>query len=265
MNDGAATSVTDIADRCILYRAATGRYAPAINRLLLEARKHRRPLDPYTSTGYRGSQGSFQQYEYMLHHGSVQNPQMSVGYTNNQAMVDRILEILTPVCNIVNAIFTWIFPRLYAQYVHVNEQIQKRHPCLRPLFYPFCSFCINMEGIQYKLHEDCKNFATGMCYVIPFGDLDYKKEGQLIIKELNMEFEVAPGVPIFFPSALFHHYNSQLIGLGIRGSFVAWTSGSLMQWVDLEGRALDQLTKAEVKDYKCCVKDRIQEGLNLLI
>ncbi|EIN05705.1 hypothetical protein PUNSTDRAFT_73904 [Punctularia strigosozonata HHB-11173 SS5] len=116
-----------------------------------------------------------------------------------------------------------------------------------------------------ECHKDCKNLATGLCCVIPFGSFDPSVEGHLVIEELNMEFEVAPGVPIFFPSALYTHYNTELINYGVRGSFVAWTSGMIFQYVDLNFRAVKDLSKQEEKDYRVSVKARIDAGLALLM
>ncbi|KAJ7485397.1 hypothetical protein FB451DRAFT_1554332 [Mycena latifolia] len=52
---------------------------------------------------------------------------------------------------------------------------------------------------------------------------------------------VAAGQPIFFPSALYTHYNTQLISMGMRGSIVGWTGVSIFQYVDLGCRAVSDL------------------------
>ncbi|KAJ6628832.1 hypothetical protein B0H10DRAFT_1626800, partial [Mycena sp. CBHHK59/15] len=69
-----------------------------------------------------------------------------------------------------------------------------------------------------------------LCSVIPFGLFNPSVDSvdcKLHIKELGYTFQVSAGTPVFFPSALNTHYNSELIFLGMRGSIVVWTGASI--------------------------------------
>jgi hypothetical protein len=96
--------------------------------------------------------------------------------------------------------------------------------------------------------------------VIPYGSFDWQTDCHLVIEELGLEFEVQAGVPIFFPSALFTHYNTRLISMGMRGSISAWTGASVFQWAELGGRAVSQLTQEEQRAYIRAQKDRLAAG-----
>ncbi|KAJ7451503.1 hypothetical protein B0H11DRAFT_2330343, partial [Mycena galericulata] len=76
-------------------------------------------------------------------------------------------------------------------------------------------------------------------------------------------FKLAAGTLIYFPSALFTHYNSKLVTMGMQGSLVAWTGASLFQYIDLGCRAVNDLTKAEKKKYLAGMKARVMAGFDL--
>lgn len=144
------------------------------------------------------------------------------------------------------------------------DYITARRPGVRALFHPFASVAINMEGVQCHEHRDSENLATGLCVVIPFGDFDPSKDGRLVIKELGLEFELAPGVPIMFPSAMYTHYNTELKTRGLRASLVLWSGASLFQWVDLKGKAVKELSGTEKRLYNKKAAERLREGLAYL-
>ncbi|KAJ7099736.1 hypothetical protein C8R44DRAFT_831694 [Mycena epipterygia] len=112
-------------------------------------------------------------------------------------------------------------------------------------------------------HIDLQNLGPGLCVVIPFGDFDPKKDCKLVIWELGFVFQVAAGQPIFFPSALYTHYNTKLLSMGMRGSIVGWTGASIFQYVDLGCRAVQDLTRDELKEYRARLKDRARDGFKL--
>ncbi|KAI0037875.1 hypothetical protein FA95DRAFT_1506397, partial [Auriscalpium vulgare] len=114
-----------------------------------------------------------------------------------------------------------------------------------------------------RRHVDFFNLGPGWCMIIPFGDFDHRRDCRLVVEELGMEFEVAAGVPIWIPSATFHHYNTILVSRGVRYSFTAWTSGSLFQWRDLNGRAVNQLSSEERRQYLASLADRLIEGVRM--
>lgn len=93
--------------------------------------------------------------------------------------------------------------------------------------------------VIYDGHLDFAN--TGVCVVVPFGDFDPTASARIVLEELGVEVELAPGVPFLFPSALFYHYNTTLCCAGVCYSFVAWMGASLVQWYKLDGRVFCDL------------------------
>lgn len=143
------------------------------------------------------------------------------------------------------------------------DAVKAKHPEVDAAFYPFASFAINSGSRVVTLgHIDKANF--GLCLLIPFGNFD-PEQARLVLEELGVEIEVAPGVPVLFPSALYYHYNTALEAAGIRNSFVAWMGGSLVQWYALGGMAVRDLCKSAAKDYKSAAAraERIQLWLDM--
>lgn len=112
-------------------------------------------------------------------------------------------------------------------------------------------------------HKDLWNLLFGFCLIIPFDFFDFRSCARLGIKELGVEFEVAPGVPIWVPSAMYTHYNTELTKMGMRKSLVAWTGAPIFQWEDLGGRPLTRLSVSEKAAYVASLPRRIAEGLSL--
>jgi hypothetical protein len=114
-----------------------------------------------------------------------------------------------------------------------------------------------------KAHIDLQNLGPGLCVVVPFGDFDPSRDCKLVVRELGYVFQVAAGQPIFFPSALYTHYNTRLVSMGMRGSIVAWTGASIFQYVDLGCRAVRDLSAAELREYKAGLKECVRKGFDL--
>jgi hypothetical protein len=161
-------------------------------------------------------------------------------------------------------IFKEEFPLLEERYAAAADAIHKKFPNLDAAFYPFTSFCINISerGVVTVEHIDSQNLGPGLCGVIPFDNFT-SQDCKLHIKELGYTFQLAPGTPIFFPSALYTHYNSKLISLGMRGSIVVWTGSSIFQYADLGCRAVKDLKKGEAKLYRKALRARVLAGFDL--
>ncbi|KAJ7468520.1 hypothetical protein FB451DRAFT_1039095, partial [Mycena latifolia] len=112
-------------------------------------------------------------------------------------------------------------------------------------------------------HIDLQNLGPGLCVVIPFGEFSPEQDCKLVVWELGFVFQVAAGQPIFFPSALYTHYNTRLISMGMRGSIVAWMGASIFQYVDLGCRAVKDLSPDELKAYRAGLKERVRAGFEL--
>ena len=80
--------------------------------------------------------------------------------------------------------------------------------------FPGCQFMASTVNLGphtvTDFHRDSQNLAYGLCCVIPFGNFLYRKGSLLILKELGLELEVAPGDVVFLPSACITHGNMLL-------------------------------------------------------
>ncbi|CAK5270582.1 unnamed protein product [Mycena citricolor] len=209
--------------------------------------------------------GKFKTYYFSLHRGSTELPRFSKDIMHNCELYNKLVSVLDPVMKYVAGIFKAEFPALYERYANAMDTVNSKHPELHACFFPFASFCINMSktGVVTVKHIDMQNLAPGLCVVIPFGDFDPAIDCKLHVVELGYTFQLAAGTPIFFPSALYTHYNSELISKGMRGSIVAWTGASVFQYVDLGCRAVQNLSAYEVTEYKAGLKDRVRRGFRL--
>ncbi|KAJ7742965.1 hypothetical protein DFH07DRAFT_750097 [Mycena maculata] len=210
------------------------------------------------------SRGAFRTYYFSLHRGSVSTPRMSKDVNDNLSLYEELKVVSEPVRAYVAAIFKAEFPLLSERYSEVADMIHAKFPHLEAAFYPFASYCVNVSarGVVTLPHIDMQNLGPGLCCVIPFGFFDAALDCKLIIEELGFIFQVSAGTPIFFPSALFTHYNSKLVTMGMRGSIVAWTGASLFQYVDLGCRSVGDLSKEERNKYHTALKDSVLMGFD---
>ncbi|KAJ7620114.1 hypothetical protein FB45DRAFT_754866 [Roridomyces roridus] len=73
-----------------------------------------------------------------------------------------------------------------------------------------------------------------------------------------------PPCHLFFPSALYTHYNSKLkTERAVRGSVAAWTGAALFQYVDLGCRSVKQLSDDVKVAYKTGLKERMLERFEM--
>ncbi len=154
------------------------------------------------------------------------------------------------------------FPALYKHYAATLDFILNENPSLVAPFYPFAAYAVNTGNVVAKPHTDSLNFGPGLCCVIPFGTFDPRQDARLGMRELRSEVEVAPGVPVFFPSGSYTHYNTLLTTMGMRGSIVLWTNASLFQYSDLGGRSVKSLSVEESRGYYASLNERIAQGVS---
>jgi len=81
------------------------------------------------------------------------------------------------------------------------------------------------DPVQTKPHRDVKESIFGFSCVVPAGDY---KGGALILYDLKMVIELAPGDMFFFPDSLIHHANEATFGN--RSSIVAFTQENLFDY-----------------------------------
>ncbi|TFK80456.1 hypothetical protein K466DRAFT_456594, partial [Polyporus arcularius HHB13444] len=61
-----------------------------------------------------------------------------------------------------------------------------------------------------KPHVDGKNLALMMCVVFVWGHFNHKEKAWLVLWEANVIIELPPGIFLFYPSALFTHFNCDI-------------------------------------------------------
>ncbi|KAJ7432814.1 hypothetical protein B0H11DRAFT_1759710 [Mycena galericulata] len=237
-------------------------YQPKINDACIAAADLVRNCDP--TYGNDQSRGNFDSWYFSCHRGSVKHPRMSQYFKKYPALFSELCHFLNLSGTLPVAIFKAEFPLVYDRYAQAMDMVQEKVKGVTAAFYPFASFCINIssKGVIAFEHIDAGNLAPGLCVVIPWGYFDPAFDCKLHV-ELGYMFQLAAGTPIYFPSALFTHYNSKLITMGMRGSLVAWTGASLFQYVDLGCRAVNDLTKVEKKKYLAGMKARVMARFDL--
>lgn len=98
---------------------------------------------------------------------------------------------------------------------------------------PFSSFTFNTDDqCICSAHVDGLNLSFGLCLICPLGDFNPQNGGHLILHNLKMILEAAPGSMIFIPSALISHENVK-IGRGERRhAITAYTPAAIFQHID---------------------------------
>ncbi|KAJ7178472.1 hypothetical protein C8R43DRAFT_871778, partial [Mycena crocata] len=213
--------------------------------------------------GPKQARGPFQTFIFSMHRGSCLEPRMSKDVGQQPEIYAMLKEVLDPVRKLVESIMKAEFPQVYERFKAAVDAVAANVPGTEPAFSPFASFCVNFVtkgGVVCKAHIDLQNLGPGLCVVIPFGKFDATKDCKLVVWELGFRFQIAAGQPIFFPSAMYTHYNTILISKGMRGSVVAWTGASIFQYVDLKCRAVSYLNDAELEEYRTGLKDRVMDG-----
>ncbi|KAI1787490.1 hypothetical protein LXA43DRAFT_1028896 [Ganoderma leucocontextum] len=155
------------------------------------------------------------------------------------------------------------FPSLAARVWNCRDRLLAMgvHPDIAiPQYGCWYNFCINAsrgqnKGVFTRPHADAKNLALMMCAVFVYGRFDSKEKAWLVLWEAGLIIEVPPGALIYYPSALFTHFNvnltdlqfvttsdgalptpqtaSPLDGVEGRGSIVLFNQASLFQYAEL--------------------------------
>ncbi|KAH7904056.1 hypothetical protein BJ138DRAFT_1107144 [Hygrophoropsis aurantiaca] len=99
----------------------------------------------------------------------------------------------------------------------------------------FFNFCINvpfrdgLSRVHLYPHADRKNIAGGYCALYVYeGNKSFRHEEKawLVIWEAGLILELPPGVLLFYPSALFYHFNIDIGGtdgfLLTKNAFINW-------------------------------------------
>lgn len=131
---------------------------------------------------------------------------------------------------------TW-FPKLHSHSDKLVQDHLEHDPELRSVRrgrrFPFAATEVNLgRRTVCHNHKDYKNAAVNVCLDAAFGPFDHTKGRHLVLHELGVAVELAPGDIFFFPSALITHQNVGIAKGEKRYSITAFTAGSLYQLRD---------------------------------
>jgi len=153
-------------------------------------------------------------------------------------------------------VFQRRFPEVYCKYDgalnFLLSETAKRGSFLERHFGVFASVCINTGRVVLIEHEDSNDWVGGACGVVAAGSFNWKTCARLCIRIGSdiLEFVLPPGIPIFFPSAIFRHFNTSISDpMALRTSLVYWTGAAIFQWCDLGGRRVSDLSPIEKIQY----------------
>jgi hypothetical protein len=137
------------------------------------------------------------------------------------------------------AIFHHYFPKTEGYYSQVTHSVSKTSSIrvedlsLPIPEVPFTSYTFNVGARSVcEPHIDGSNYSAGLCLVSPFGTFNHKSGGHLILHDLKLVFEVAPGSICLIPSAIITHSN---IGISLgetRRAITAYTPGAYFQYYE---------------------------------
>ncbi|KAI0677450.1 hypothetical protein C8Q78DRAFT_1065988 [Trametes maxima] len=128
----------------------------------------------------------------------------------------------------------------YAPLAHANmssklRQLNAQHPSIHFNFgcsiFPAASFNFGPSAVCFP-HADAANDPCNWCHIVPFGQFDPKKGGQLVIFEAKLVIEFPPGSNALLPSAIFTHANVPIQPHEQRQSFTQYCAGGLLRWVE---------------------------------
>ncbi|KIO19397.1 hypothetical protein M407DRAFT_30973 [Tulasnella calospora MUT 4182] len=240
--DTLSARLVDISGRLIGYRAFGSLWSISINNLCMSAVAHL-DLSMRIQFGGSHSRGTHSVRLFMIHRTQVEAP------CHNAFMIQNLpgaLEFAKAVAPVIE------FAEVSSQSITTTAFDPSS---LSSTILPFPS-----PSTTYN-----DNFWGTFCCIIPFGHFDWRKSAFLVIHidgEEDIAFELPPGVPFFLPSAVLAHYNTEIVGdLDIRGSLVLWTSGKVFQWLAQGGRAVKQLSQAELRDWLVGAQGRWLEVL----
>ncbi|KAM5530099.1 hypothetical protein V8D89_016240 [Ganoderma adspersum] len=199
-------------------------------------------------------------------------PKLTSFHIKHRALTDALMAKDTPITRLVGLashIMRSHFPSLARRVDDCEENLIAMgvDPDLaKPRYGCWYNFCINgargsVKGVLTRPHADAKNLALMMCAVFVYGQFNSKEKAWLVLWEAGLILELPVGAFIFYPSALFTHFNVDMMDLHIvttsdgskptpetsspldgvdgRGSIVLFNQASLFQLAEL-GRTIGQ-------------------------
>ena len=136
-------------------------------------------------------------------------------------------------CRIADMLAIWA-PRIH-KYVRqgVNAAEKWNTKLQRPFkASPYPAVTVNF-GPQTvcKCHRDRFNLACGLCAITALGKYNPKNGGHIVLWELKLIIEFAPGTTVLIPSAFITHGNIPVAPGETRYSFTQYTAGAIYRWM----------------------------------
>ncbi|KAF8580510.1 hypothetical protein K439DRAFT_1281358, partial [Ramaria rubella] len=127
---------------------------------------------------------------------------------------------------------TWC-PGIKKLYTENALQLLASNSLLKSVFpnCPFMAATLNLgpHSVCFE-HRDHHNLAFGLCCVMVFGNFNYRRGGQVRLREAGVTWEVAPGDIFYIPSASITHSNLPIAPEENRYSFTLYSAGGLFSW-----------------------------------
>ncbi|KAJ7824126.1 hypothetical protein B0H13DRAFT_1919294 [Mycena leptocephala] len=257
LRNGGAVSVYDANGIKTVHRANLAKN-PAINDACSAAGQIvKKAVATY---GTKQACGKFHTFIFSLHRGSCAEPRMSKDVSQQPETYQMLKKCLEPVRKVVESKLNGHacsrglsgdrylqaeFPALYEWYKHTAEAVASKVPgrsLHSPLLHPSASTSQQLGA---------------WCTLTPPGTANWWSGSWAMSSKWRQASQ------FFFPSALYTHYNTRLVLMGMRGSIVAWMGASIFQYVDLGCRVVRDLSAAELREYRAGLKERVRKGFDL--
>ena len=151
-------------------------------------------------------------------------PCVSAHYVEDSISAKEFMDATQSLWDSMSNYLKEVFPSIYKEFTKCSLPND-----LKGLSGAFmgCAINIGSEGtpVQTEPHRDVKERAFGVSCLCPFGEFE---GGALILWELKLIIELAPGDLFFFPDSLIHHSNEEV--KGVRHSIVAFTQQSVFAY-----------------------------------
>lgn len=144
-------------------------------------------------------------------------------------------------------------PKVYVYVASHLAQLFERHPDLNRNFensiFPAASFNFGPNSVSW-LHTDAGNAAYFWCPITALGKYDPTKGGHLILPDLRAVIEFPPGSTILIPSGIMRHGNTPIQDGESRLSFIQYSAGGLIRWVNHGFRTEEKLRTDDPEAWK---------------
>ncbi|KIY52362.1 hypothetical protein FISHEDRAFT_56092 [Fistulina hepatica ATCC 64428] len=165
-------------------------------------------------------------------------PALTGWHKSNEGAIDKLMSKRTfkRYNGMANALLETYFPGIAAR-CKVNRDYVKKKYGIQPMYGNYWNFCINAalpnKGVYLvdcEPHADAKNVAIMMCILFIYGLFNDKERCWLCIWDFGFVIQIPAGCFLLFPSALFLHYNVDIIAVSLSPkTYTPWSRGIPLQ------------------------------------